>query len=1117
MAKAGRLEIDVVAQSAQFVREMRRVNENVAATARSVDRANATMASGFAAAGKAVKAFGIGLAAAVGAGSASGLARLGKQALDSAGNFGELAIQAGVTTTQLQQLQVAGLQVGISQEQLVNSLAQFGRRVGEAAQGTGTLADTMKRYGISATDSAGQVRSSVSVLEDFADVITRAESSQEQLAIVSDAFGSRIGARLLPLLADGSEGFQRWAERASAAGLVMDEAFIQRADQASDAMATLQFAVAKGFEIGVVESFNAEIGATVDNLTTAREAGELLGSSLGTAMSGVVTGFADAVTLVRELNAGVEKLTSGLFDLADVIKLPAKQFEFMLDQLAGLAGATKAPDTSLEALAPPEVVKRIRETSAAFKPLQVDIRKAVEATDDLAKGSKELTGELKRLADAGKILTQTSAQEERFLRSQEEINRKLEERIEIFREMNDEEMRRRVGQREAGGMSAPGLPDDFERQLSDPFKNALEDVQNEFTRTFEEISRGTIGSFEDMADAAHDIFTNLSSNLATLAIFDPRAFQQLAQQHGIDPRLLGGAAAATPLLGLGVGLFGNRGAQQGLGIGGGVGTAAGALIGSLVPGIGTAVGAIGGGLAGSALGGLFGGIFGGDKSRIEARITPGNLLGARGGQNIAAQFIDQVDAALLRILDDRQEALANSFIAAGKYQTNIRDFSSEADKAAVAAARIGPAAQALGFNAAAITKGTSEQQLANLQTAIGLMKQIESFRIGPVATGFRDLNDQFAMMAEEAGRLGVAVEGMAAAHIRAASELNRQFMLERTSVGEMVGHFSPLDAALRTLELNMQAAAARAVELGIPLTNVTAKHHQLAAALVEQFKAAEQAAEPQTQVSRSQRAALAAQVGAFRGLDAQLRSLEAQMQDAAAEAAKLGISTRNVTAEHRRLADELVREHRLQQLSVGEQVGAFGPLDAALRRLEIEMQQAAAAGAYLGISTANVTREHIRLAEALLREHQAAQDALALSITSPFEQLMDPLQEFLGELQVGNLNPAGQIQAAQDEFRRIAELARAGSTTAIQQLESAGQAFIQQAERFGASPGGVAARTEVISVVESVMADVNRAQREASAGLEGAIMQAAQRQVDTLRELIDVGRLQIEEIKRLRR
>ena len=181
------------------------------------------------------------------------------------------------------------------------------------------------------------------------------------------------------------------------------------------------------------------------------------------------------------------------------------------------------------------------------------------------------------------------------------------------------------------------------------------------------------------------------------------------------------------------------------------------------------------------------------------------------------------------------------------------------------------------------------------------------------------------------------------------------------------------------------------------------------------------------------------------------------------------------------------------------------------------MQDLYASATRAGVSTRNISREHIRLAEALVREHRAAIDAQALSITAPFEQMLDPLREFARSLTLGNLNPADQMRAAGDEFRRIAELARAGSTTAINQLQGAGEAFISQMERFGASPGGAAARIEVQSVIEAVMADISQAQREASAGVEDAIALASQRQVDTLRELIGETKIVAEEIKRLRR
>jgi hypothetical protein len=181
------------------------------------------------------------------------------------------------------------------------------------------------------------------------------------------------------------------------------------------------------------------------------------------------------------------------------------------------------------------------------------------------------------------------------------------------------------------------------------------------------------------------------------------------------------------------------------------------------------------------------------------------------------------------------------------------------------------------------------------------------------------------------------------------------------------------------------------------------------------------------------------------------------------------------------------------------------------------MRLAALEAERLGYSTANVAIEQDRLARALIREHEAIVDALSLSIVTPFDEMLDPLRTFFSELQFGNLNPAMQIQTAEEEFRRIAAQAQAGSTTAIRQLQGAGEAFIAQAERFGASPAGVAARTEVANVVDQVMTSLTQAQKEASAGVEDQVKLARERIVDTLRELIAEGQLTREEIKRLGR
>jgi hypothetical protein len=763
----------------------------------------------------------------------------------------------------------------------------------------------MAALGISARDSSGNVRSSVDVLADFADAIEQAGSSQEKLAIAADAFGSRIGSKLIPLLDDGADGFREWMRTAEAAGLVLSPELVQRADAASDAMATLQFAVAKGFEIGVVEGFNAEIGTSVETLTRAREAGEALGSAFGAMFSGL----AAIGPLLSEANTGVRTLTAGLFDLADAISLPAKQLRFLIDQIARLAGATAAPDTSLEALAPPEIVQRVR-------ALEVDIRKTFERTGDLTKATKELTAEQKRLAEAGKFLKETTAAEERLTRT-------VKERMPA-----QERFAQRSAQKEKGMLPPP--PDDAEiqRVFVDPFSNALADVQNEFTRTFEQINTGGVRTFEDLADSAQDIFSNLSANLASLAIFDPEGFSALAQRSGLTGGQMLAATAVTTAAPVAAGAIGGQQAAQWASMGGAFGTAAGAAIGTwLLPGIGTVGGAILGGAAGSVLGGIAG-LFGGggkDDEPPSARDLSGR---ARPGH---------IQAALARGLDPLKIA-----------------------------GRIG--------------QFSPEQQARNLENAIALQRTFEAFQLGPVNAQFRAIEHTFADLRAEAQRLGVSTAGLAEEQARANRELQRSLDAERFTLSATVGAMDDFSVAMHLLNLNFQQAAERAQELGIP--------------------------------------------------------------------------------------------------------------------------------------TANLTREHQRLADAMIREHEAALDAQALSIIEPFERLLDPLRQFADELQFEGLNPAGQMQAAQEEFRRIAELARAGSSTAIEQLEGAGRAFIQQAERFGASPGSAAARTEVASVIESVMGDVATAQREASQGVEEHIDRASQRNVDTLNELKAEVRILVEEVKR---
>ena len=214
------------------------------------------------------------------------------------------------------------------------------------------------------------------------------------------------------------------------------------------------------------------------------------------------------------------------------------------------------------------------------------------------------------------------------------------------------------------------------------------------------------------------------------------------------------------------------------------------------------------------------------------------------------------------------------------------------------------------------------------------------------------------------------------------------------------------------------------------------------------------------------------------------------------------------------LQNERIRRHALL-----ETIGALHPLDRALFDLDAQMRLASIEALRLATRPANLRRsisvwllrssENIRPRSMPRRSPSPRHSSRCWIRSAPVRPGPD----------VGQSQSSGPDEAARDEFKRIAELARAGSTTAIQQLQGAGEAFISQMERFGASPGGAAARIEVQSVIESVMADISQAQREASAGRRGYDppgIAASGRHLARIDRRRDADS-RIEEIKRLRR
>ena len=709
-----------------------------------------------------------------------------------------------------------------------------------------------------------------------------------------------------------------------------------------------------------------------------------------------------------------------------------------------------------------------------------------------------------------------------------------------------------------------------------PLENAAQSLSDTFATTFANILQEGVTSFEDLGDSVGRIFTNLTANIG--------------QQFGQTLTMLGG-------------------------FGGPLGSFGGAAL-----GIGAMFGL-------SKIGSMLG--IGGGPQSNKVGFGPGSLGQAgAGGTGAGAEFIRGVDQQLIGFMTARQEQIANAALAtAPTVRVQFSKQPSANDLSNLARSRIAPTAQALGFNpdliAGTPSQLSAEQQTANLQAAIDLMRQIESIRIGPVAAQFRDLNDTFDEMIATAASLGLSTAELEQERQRETEALGRQIQSQRAQVAAAVGATSPLEGALQILAAQMQEAAAQARDLGVSTagmarefelqgniliqqerirqhgimlavgaisdlgaalgdlnaqfqiaineanrlgistanvhrefalqTNILVQQDRLRrheimvmvgamtdlGAAISNLNAQMQIAINEAnrlgistagvhrefflqsnilvQQDRIRRHEIMLMVGATTDLGAALGNLNAEMQIAWNEATRLGISTANLNREFQLQANILTQQERLRRHGIMESVGQINEFDRAIMDLNANLQIAWNEATRLGISTANLHQEFARGVAAIQRQMRDQIDSLALSIIEPFERLRGPLEEFGRELQFALGNPMEQMQSAAEQFRAISQRALGGDLAAIEQFQGAGQRFIDEAGRFGASPGQVAAIEEVAAANRQLIENVDVATREASAGVEDTIRIASQREIDTMRELIDVGREQIDELKRLRR
>lgn len=175
------------------------------------------------------------LGAVIAVAGVKGLTTLIKSTLDTADTLAKTADKVGFSTDALQELRFAAKQSGVEFAATDIALQRFSRRIGEAANGQGVLFKTLKDNNIRLRDQNNRLRSSADILDDYADLIGRADDSQQKLLLTFQAFDTE-GAALVNLLGQGSGEMKKLRREARDLGLVLDEDLLRGAEGANDAL-----------------------------------------------------------------------------------------------------------------------------------------------------------------------------------------------------------------------------------------------------------------------------------------------------------------------------------------------------------------------------------------------------------------------------------------------------------------------------------------------------------------------------------------------------------------------------------------------------------------------------------------------------------------------------------------------------------------------------------------------------------------------------------------------------------------------------------------------------------------------------------------------------------------
>lgn len=221
-----------------------------------------------------------------------GLTALLAKQINVADSTGKMAERLGVGTRFISELGYAAKESGANTATLEGALAALNTNATKAADGVKGPLQAFRAIGVTATDSAGKVKSLETLLPQIADRFAKLEDGPRKSAAAMALFGEQ-GRQLLPLLIQGSAGIDELRESAVELGLSLGDDAAARAAEFNDNLAAL-----KDQSLGFVNHLMDDAlpalakfsGNLVEDGKAASEAGQSY-TALGLIINSLATGY----------------------------------------------------------------------------------------------------------------------------------------------------------------------------------------------------------------------------------------------------------------------------------------------------------------------------------------------------------------------------------------------------------------------------------------------------------------------------------------------------------------------------------------------------------------------------------------------------------------------------------------------------------------------------------------------------------------------------------------------------------------------------------------------------------------------------------------------------------